>query len=61
MNLERKWHQQEDQASQQSMGHLRCSLLASGTQAMFQDLSWVSLEACHSTDIKRTIAHLQSN
>ena len=61
MSLERTWHQREGQASRQSMGHPQCSLHASGTQAIFQDLSWVLLEACHSTDVTWTMAHLQSN
>ena len=59
MSLERKWHQRGDQASRPSMGHLQCSLHARGTQATFQDPFWVSLEACHSTDVEWMIAHLQ--
>lgn len=61
MSLERTWHQRDDQANRQSMGHLQCSWHASGTQAISQGQSLVSLEACHSTEISYGTAHLRKS
>lgn len=61
MSLERIWHQRDDQANRQSMGHLQCSWHASGTQAISQGQSLVSLEACHSTEISYGTAHLRKS